>query len=120
MDMKQLCIDDVTDDVTDDVMDDVKDDIKCDNGKEKPDTNSHVFSEEMPSLSEQEKSNFLNTCQASSLHGNTHDQVLESYFINVFEEPSSQVSDNYHVAKLLKDYQKREGCNVKDLMEGFR
>lgn len=120
LDIKQLCIDDVTDeDVTDDdVTDDITDHVTCGNGGEKPDSASHVLSEDMPSLSEQEKSNFLNTCQASSSRVNVDDKVLESYFINVFEEPSSQADDNYHVAKLLKDYQKREGCNVKDLMEG--
>ncbi|XP_045213190.2 programmed cell death protein 2-like [Mercenaria mercenaria] len=109
VDMKQLCLDDVTDDATNDVTDD-------DMAEDKPSNPSHVLAEDMPSLSEQEKLNLLHTFNASSSNNNAADKVLESSFINVFEEPCGLVEDNHHVAKLIKDYQKREGCNLKEML----
>ena len=35
------------------------------------------------------------------------------YYLNVFEEPANQ-EDNYHVTKLLKEYEKKEGYRLDD------
>lgn len=103
--MKQLCIDDSADDnITD----------------EKLSESSHVISEDMLTLSEEEKSDIRQTFHVSdSVESNT-EKVLSSYFINVFEEPDVLVEDNDRVFKLLKDYQNREGCNLKEMMKDVR
>ena len=43
--------------------------------------------------------------------------TFESYFVDVFEEPENSVPSLKHEQQLLKDYARREGVNLTDLMD---
>ncbi|XP_067665340.1 programmed cell death protein 2-like [Haliotis asinina] len=45
---------------------------------------------------------------------------LLSYHLNVFDEPSSDVTDEAHVARLLKDYERAERVDVRSLIDDDR
>ncbi|XP_046578632.1 LOW QUALITY PROTEIN: programmed cell death protein 2-like [Haliotis rubra] len=45
---------------------------------------------------------------------------LLSYHLNVFDEPSSDVTDEIHVAKMLKDYERAERVDVRSLADDDR
>lgn len=100
--LQQLCIDDGT-------YENFPDNTEC--------TTSHIVAEDMPLISENDKTNLLKSMQASNGARSGANKVLLSYFINVFAEPAIQEEDTNHVARLLKDYQKREGCSVKDMLD---
>ena len=42
-----------------------------------------------------------------------HYDTIVPYYVNVFEEPDNDDVDN-HVKKLLRDYERQEGCSLDD------
>lgn len=127
--MEQLSINDVTGDVTNnatanavcDVHDGAISDVIEDSMEaEKAVENVQILSEDMPSLSEQQKSEALRKFKTCSKQADSG-QWLKSYYINVFEEQSiGEEEESGHVTKLLSEYQKREGCSIHDLVETSR
>lgn len=131
--MGQLRINDVNDDVTNnatadavcDVMDDFTDDAICDVTEDSMEEEQaietvQILSEDVPSLSEQQKSEALSKFKTCSKQADSG-QWLKSYYIDVFEEQSiGEEEESGHVTKLLSEYQKREGCSIHDLVETSR
>ncbi|KAL4240870.1 programmed cell death protein [Mactra antiquata] len=77
---------------------------------------SSVVEETMPSISEDEKSRILKSFNTTDISVEEC-SVLETYYINVFEEPADVFEDTKHVTKLLKDYQRNEGFNIDNVRE---
>lgn len=109
LNLRAMCIDDVDDDA---------DDAKA------PECSSHVVAEDLniQPLDGEKCIKALQELQAGC-HGDnsTADQAqICPYFIDVFEEPFEEAEDIKHVAELLQEYQRKEGCNIKDLLDESR
>ena len=51
-------------------------------------------------------------CEEPDTSTTSHDTIVP-YYVNVFEEPDNGDVDN-HVKKLLRDYERQEGCRLDD------
>ena len=51
-------------------------------------------------------------CEEPNTSTTSHDNIVP-YYVNVFEEPANEDVDN-HVKKLLRDYERQEGCRLDD------
>ncbi|XP_052263001.1 programmed cell death protein 2-like isoform X2 [Dreissena polymorpha] len=106
LNLQAMCIDDI------DVEADAAKALECSN---------HVLAEELniQPLDGEDCIKALQELQAGCHVDNTAaDQAqICPYFIDVFEEPLEGVDDIKHVAELLQEYQRKEGGNIKDLLD---
>ncbi|WAQ95843.1 PDD2L-like protein [Mya arenaria] len=103
--LQQLCIDDI---------------VENEDEQENKQTASHVIAEDNSlAISDDYKIEALKSLQQQSedMASAENSVTLRSYYIDVFDEPEQTETHNKHVAKLLKEYQKREGCTVSDILE---
>lgn len=114
IEMQQLTIDDVRDDVNDDVVNDHA-------HGESPSGTAPVLAEDIPELTDKEKSEVLSKLQACGHTPDTRSsEILKSYYISVFDESANEEADSDHVTKLLAEYQRREGCDLQELLDSSR
>ena len=72
---------------------------------------SHVITEDNHKV-DIDRNQLKRLCEVPDSSESSH--ALIAYYLNVFDEPANQEEDGRHVTKLLRDYEKKEGCRVYD------
>jgi len=111
--LQQMCIDDISDSCDD------AENIKSLNAGSEIEPVSNVVSESTMAITEQERLSALESLQAELNPPKRASMGVSlcSYFIDVFDEPAEGTDDRAHVASLLREYQRREGCSVASMMD---
>lgn len=76
----------------------------------------HIQVDDIPVLTDEERSRAMKALQDESTTADGENKMLQSFFITVIEEPDDYDFKDNHVHRLLKDYEKREGCSMKEML----
>lgn len=76
----------------------------------------HIQVDEIPVLTDEERSRAMKALQDERTTLDGVNKMLQSFFITVIEEPEDYNFKDNHVHRLLKDYEKREGCSTKEML----